>query len=101
MADEIGGLDDAINSLAAEIEMGDFDVVHFPQPQSFEEMILESLGQFIQAPGVALGTSQIEIMLRTLIGDQRYLSVVDTLNALSLLRDEKVLLVNPRALYFK
>lgn len=101
MADEIGGLDDAINSLAADIEMGDFDVVHFPQPPSFEQMILESMGRFIEAPGVSVGISQLEVMLRTLLGDQRYLSVVDTLNALSLLREEKVLLVNPRAIYIK
>jgi len=46
-----------------------------------------------------MGISQIEVMLRTLLGDQRYASVVDTLNALSLLRDEKVLLVSPRAIY--
>ncbi|PCI11248.1 hypothetical protein COB72_01530 [bacterium] len=101
MADEIGGLDDAINALAAEIEMGDFDVVHYPQPPSFEDMILNSFGQFLESPAKSIGTSQIEIMLRTLLGDQRYLAVVDTLNALSLLRDEKVLLVSPRAIYIK
>ncbi len=101
MADEIGGLDDAINALAAEIEMGDFDVVHFPQPPSFEDMILNSFGQFLQSPAKTIGASQIEVTLRTLLGDQRYGAVVDTLNALSLLRDEKVLLVSPRAIYIK
>ncbi len=101
MADEIGGLDDAINSLGAELEMGDFDVVHYPHAPSFEQMLMESFGQFITAPEMTIGTSQFEIMLRTLLGDQRYMSVVDTLNALSLLRDEKVLLVNPRAIYIK
>lgn len=101
MADEIGGLDDAINGLAGELEMGDFDVIHFPQPPSFEDMFLGSLGQFLQSPATTLGTSQLEVMLRSILGDQRYLAVVDTLNALSLLRDEKVLLVSPRAVYFK
>ncbi len=101
MADEVGGLDDAINALAGEMEMGDFDVIHYPQPPSFEDMILQSFGQFIQSPGASVGISQLEMMLRSLLGDQRYLSVVDTLNALSLLRDEKVLLVNPRAIYIK
>ncbi|MBL4699259.1 MAG: S49 family peptidase, partial [Phycisphaerales bacterium] len=101
MADEVGGLDDAINALAAEIEMGDFDVVHYPQPPSFEDMILNSFGQFLESPAKSIGASQIEVTLRTLLGDQRYLAVVDTLNGLSLLRDEKVLLVSPRAIYIK
>ncbi len=101
MADEVGGLDDAINALAAEIELGDFDVIHYPQPPSFEDMLLQSFGQLIESPATSIGTSQLEVMLRSVLGDQRYLSVVDTLNALSLLRDEKVLLVNPRAIYIK
>jgi protease IV len=101
MADEIGGLDDAVNALAAEIEMGDFDVIHFPQPPSFEDMILNSFGQFIESPAQSMGMAQVEGMLRSVLGDQRYLSVVDTLNALSLLRDEKILLVSPRTIYIK
>ncbi len=101
MADEVGGLDDAINALAAEIELGDFDVIHYPKPPSFEDMLLESFGQFIESPSTLIGTSQLEVMLRSVLGDRRYLSVVDTLNALLLLRDEKVLLVNPRAIYIK
>src|SRR5690606_38211114 len=87
MADELGGLDDAINALAAEIEIGDFDVVHYPQPPSFEEMLMESFGSFLQSPKISMGTIQLEMMLRSLLGDDRYTAIVDTLNGLSLLRD--------------
>lgn len=105
MADEIGGLDEAINGLAGEIEMGDFDVVHFPQPQSFEDMLTETFRQFMSSPqvsvGSAIGSAQIESLARSILGQDRYDAAVDTLNALSLLRDERVLLVNPRILFFK
>ena len=101
MADEVGGLDDAINSLAAEVEIGDFDVVHYPQAPSFEQMILDSVGRYLQAPQVSIVGTPFEAALRTMLGDQRYLAIVDTLNALSLLRDERVLLVNPTAIYIK
>lgn len=101
MADEIGGLDDAINSLAAEVELGDFDVVHYPQPPSFEDMFLNSFGQFLNSPIKAVQISQTEIMLRSVVGDDRYNSIVDTLNGLALLRDERVLLISPRAIYIK
>ncbi len=101
MADEIGGLDDAINELAAEREMGDFDVVHYPQPPSFEESIGNMLGGFLQAPGMSVGNAQLEMTLRSLLGDRRYESVVETLNGLALLRDESVLLISPKALIIR
>jgi protease-4 len=97
MADEIGGLDDAINELAVDLDMGDFDVVHYPQPPSFEDFIDNMLGGFITAPALTIGNTQIESTLRTLLGDRRYESIVDTLNGLMLLRDESVLLISPNA----
>ena len=36
-----------------------------------------------------------------MLGTARYNAVVDQLNAMMLLRDERVLLVNPRALIFR
>jgi hypothetical protein len=59
------------------------------------------LGGFIQAPGMQLGKSQLETTLRMLLGEHRYLSVVDELNGMMLLRDEPVLLMNPRALIIR
>lgn len=101
MADEIGGLDDAINGMAEEVDLADFDVAHFPAPMSFDKMIQEMLGGFIQAPGMVVGQSQIEMTLRALLGEQRYLSVVDELNGMMLMRDEPVLLIHPRALIIR
>ncbi|MFK7759360.1 MAG: S49 family peptidase [Phycisphaerales bacterium] len=101
MADEIGGLDDAINDMASEMDLVDFDVVHFPAPPSFESALQNMLGGFLEAPGAAIGQSQIEATLRVLLGEKRYLSVVDTLNGMMLMRDEPVLLMNPRALIIK
>lgn len=101
MADELGGIDDAINGLAAEVGLSDFDVVHFPQPPSFEEMLLEQFGQFLQSPGIAMNINPFESVLRTMLGEARYQSVVDTLNALMLLDQEKVLLINPRVIHIR
>lgn len=101
MADDLGGLDDAINTLAAEVELVDFDVVHYPQPPSFEEMLLEQFGQFLKSPAVSISINPFEPVLRGLLGEDRYESVVDTLNALTLLDKEKVLLVNPRVIYIR
>jgi len=101
MADEIGGIDDAINGIAAEVGISDFDVVHYPQPPSFEEMLMEQFGQFLRSPRVSIDINPFETMLRSLLGESRYEAIVDSLNAISLLQDEKVLLVNPRVIYIR
>ncbi|MEM7628190.1 MAG: S49 family peptidase [Planctomycetota bacterium] len=109
MADEIGGIDDAINGLAAELDLNRFDVLDYPAPPSFDEMLGNLLGSFIEAPGIATGAGggplasggsigEFAGALRGLLGEQRYSAVVDQLNAISLLRDERVLLVAPRAI---
>ncbi len=101
MADEIGGLDDAINALAAEVGVSDFDIVHYPQQPSLEEMLMQQFGQFLQSPGVSVSINPLESVLRAMLGESRYNAIVDSLNALALLQDEKVLLVNPRVIFIR
>jgi len=98
MADAIGGIDDAVNQLGAQVGISDFDVVHFPPPPSFEKVLENMLGGFMQAPGAQLAPGSAGGMLRGLIGEQRYRSVVDSLNGIMLLQREPVLLVNPRTI---
>jgi protease-4 len=101
MADEIGGLDDAINTLAAEVGVANFDVVHYPQPPSLEQMLMEQFGQFLRSPQVAVNLNPLEAVLRSMLGEARYDSIVDSLNALTLLQNERVLLVNPRVIHIR
>ncbi|MCC5822675.1 MAG: S49 family peptidase [Phycisphaerales bacterium] len=99
MADEVGGLDDAINTLAAEVGLVDFDPVHFPPPPTFEEMLERLFGGTVQAPVVSSSPfGPLGEMLTGLIGEERYRSVVDSLNGIMLLQREPVLLINPRTI---
>lgn len=103
MADEIGGIDDAVNALASALNLGGFDVVDFPAPPSFDEVIEDLLGGFISAPGIAAmpgqqGVGELGAAMRAVLGEQRFNAVVDQLNGMMLLRDERVLLVAPRAI---
>lgn len=101
MADEIGGLDDAVNELAYELDVADFDVVHFPAPPSFDQVIEEMLGGLVKSPSIEIGPASLGSALKGLVGEHRYNAAVDTLNGIMLLQNEPVLLVNPRTLYFK
>lgn len=99
MADEVGGLDDAINALAAEVGLVDFDPVHFPPPPTFEEMLERLFGGTVKAPVVSSSPfGPLGEMLTGLIGEERYRSVVDSLNGIMLLQREPVLLMNPRTI---
>ncbi|MEM7756121.1 MAG: S49 family peptidase, partial [Planctomycetota bacterium] len=49
MADELGGLMDAIGDLASELDMSDYDVMHYPGPQSFEDLLESTLGGFVRS----------------------------------------------------
>lgn len=95
MADAIGGLDDAVNELAIQLDIADFDVVHFPAPPSFEDVLENMLGGFVQAPGVELAPASLGGMLKGVLGEARYEAAVDALNGITLLQKEPVLLINP------
>lgn len=101
MADELGGLDDAVNELAFTLDVSDFDVVHYPAPPGFEDFLENMLGGMASAPKLEIGPGSVGAALRGIIGDARYDAAVDTLNGISLLQKEPVLLVNPRTIFFK
>jgi len=101
MADELGGLDDAVNELAFELDVADFDVVHFPAPPGFDDVIEQMLGGFLSGPKIDLGPASVGAALKGLIGERRYQAAVDTLNGITLLQKEPVLLINPRTIFIR
>ncbi len=95
MADKVGGLHDAIHDLASDVGLeGEFDVLHYPGPQSFEDLMENLTGIFgVQSPELAA--------LRELVGEASWTAIRDAMTALTQLRTEPVLLVSPRALIFR
>jgi len=102
MADELGGLEDAVSDLAAETGVRRYDVAHFPAPPSFEDMLEEAFGGFIRSREVAAdGTLPMATAVKAMIGDERFDAVRDALNAVVQLRTEPVLLTMPRAIIIR
>lgn len=100
MADRIGGIEDAIGALAAELSLkkGAYDVVDYPAPKSFEEMLK---GYFPGAAGAArapAGDSMAVGALRELVGPEAWRQLRSALGAAMLLRREPVILVAPSVL---
>jgi len=105
LADEIGGLDDAIRDLAARAGLaeGAYDVMHYPGPKSIQELIEESLGGFgLSAPGArgdrGGGLDLAVAAMRELVGPRAWPGLRDAMAALWTLRTEPVTLTAPRVL---
>jgi len=97
LADELGGLHDALYAMADEAGLpDDFDVLHYPGPQSFDDF-LENLtsvfGVEIESPAL--------VAIRELVGPAAWDRLRDAMTAMSQLRTEPVLLVSPRTLIFR
>ncbi len=112
MADKVGTLKDAIGDLSREIKLasGSFDIMDYPAPMSFQEMIENSLGSFgmgASAPAVSgsIASSVVSAtlgqMARQVMGDQAFLQARSTMDAALQMRKERVLLVTPSVLIFK
>ncbi len=97
MADAVGGLHDTILGLAAEVGLEDeYDVLHYPGPQSFDDLMSNFTSMFgVSAESVAVAA------LRELVGETAWPSVRDALNSVQQLRTEPVLLTAPRILIFR
>jgi protease-4 len=108
MADEIGGLTEAIAAMAANVklEKGSYDVLDYPPAPGLAEMLEQVMGTMasaprVQAPASGDGLTSAAVMLREIVGPQAWDTVRAHLSAMLEMRKEHVLLVSPRVLIFK
>lgn len=104
MADEIGGLTDAITAMAATLSLRDgaYEVMDFPAPRSIDEILSDLFGRFgVASPGVGSPSGAFAEFARQIVGDRAWEQLRGSMTALMQMRDEPVLLVNPRVLIFR
>lgn len=106
MADELGGMTDAIEDMAAQLALrdGQYDVMDFPRPRSLDEVLSDMFGQF--GLGASMGAdlasvSPVAAAAKELLGEQAWNQLRDSLGAFMQLRNEPVILVSPRVLMFR
>ncbi len=109
MVDQIGGFEVAITDMAKDLGLRDgrYDVMNYPGPKSFAEMLENMMGGFgITAPdtsGLAARNTfaGFTAAAEQLLGPASWATLRDAMNAMLMLRDENVLLVSPRVLLFR
>jgi protease-4 len=103
MADKIGGLDDCIEDLAAELKLtaGEYEILEYPGPKALMEVIGESLGGYVMAPSVTgkvaeeMGPQMVFGTVKELVGPRQWPQMRDQLSAFMQLRSEPVILTSP------
>ncbi|MBL0922792.1 MAG: S49 family peptidase, partial [Phycisphaerales bacterium] len=105
MADEVGGLSDAVSGLAAAVGLreGSFDVMDYPAPPTLQELLEDAFGRFgigASAPH-AVGLDALAGAAREVVGPSAWPALRDAASALMQLRKEPVILVSPRVLIFR
>lgn len=104
MADQLGGVEDAIALVAekAELENGKYAVMELPHPISMATY-LESM---FSGGGLSFGLSSPEHAAtlqaaKALVGDAAWKQITRSLHGITLLRDEQVLLLMPQPVIVK
>jgi protease IV len=99
MADRIGSLDEAVDDLASELGLAEYDVMNYPGPKGLNEVLEEMFGGMAGAPGgVELGAAAAA---RELLGPRAWRQVSNAGRALLNFRTEPVQAVMPRVILFE
>lgn len=105
LADEIGGESEALDALAAAVNLpDDYEVFEFPAPRPLSEVIEDAMQGFggASSPLPASGLSQGAIQsIRTLVGDDAWRQLAPSLQGLLQLRKDPVLLMSPQVVIIK
>jgi protease-4 len=111
LVDKIGTLRDALDHVAAQAKIKDYDIRVVPEPKNFIERLLEqATGQKDEKPGLdavaprlsaASGTSLVKLAMPYLkdMDPQRVRLVVRALERLQLMQQEGVILMMPEAMF--
>ena len=105
MADEVGGLDDCIASLAKSCGLESYGVLDYPAPKSLGEVLEDALSGMggVSAPSLFQQPvkTQLFAAVRELVGERAWGQIEPTLTALMQLRESPVVLTSPRVLIVK
>lgn len=116
MADEVGGLSEAIADLAQAQGLSDFNVLDYPAPKGLREMLQDMMGggslpsvhagiagtmggAMASAPGQGLAPALG--IFREVLGDRAFAQLEPSIHAMLQLRDQRVLLISPRAIIWR
>jgi len=100
MADKVGGLRDALDDLSKQLNLESYEVVDFPAPPSFSDMLDNAFGS-AAAPAGAGALAELRRISTGLVGERAWSQISRAIDGLLQLRREPVLLMHPGILIFE
>ena len=101
MADRIGGVEDAINDLAEELNLaqGSYDLIQYPPAPTLEELIEQAFGISASARMPVVG--ETAELIKAAIGESGWNAIRQAFTITKQLRSEPVLLTSPKVFWIK
>ncbi|MCA9273277.1 MAG: signal peptide peptidase SppA [Phycisphaerales bacterium] len=96
MADEIGSLNDTIESLADELGMSNYDVLDYPGPMSLDDLMEQFTGGMVSSP-----IKGIESVVQGIVGPQAWPAVRQRIDGAIMLQNQPVMLMDPNILIIR
>ena len=100
MADKVGGLHDALDDLSKQLNLETYEVVDYPEPPSFADMIENAFGS-AEAPGAPGVLSELRRIGTSVVGDRAWAQIAQAMDGVLQLRREPVILMHPGILIFQ
>jgi len=100
MADKVGGLRDALDDLSKQLNLASYEVVDFPAPPSFSDMLDNAFGSAAAPAGVG-ALAELRRISTGLVGERAWSQISQAIDGLLQLRREPVLLMHPGILIFE
>ncbi|GAB5495325.1 MAG: signal peptide peptidase SppA [Phycisphaerales bacterium] len=96
MADEVGTLTDTIEAMAEELDMERYDVLDYPGPMSFDDLLESFTGGMVASP-----VDGMEQILQRVVGPPGWPSVKQRIDAAVMLNGQPVMLIDPAVIVVK
>ncbi len=100
MADGIGSLSDTIAALADELDLSEYDVLDYPEPQSLEDLFEQMVPGGIASPSGAALPAALSQTLETMVGPA-WPELRERIDAAIMLRSSPINLLEHRVIHFR
>jgi len=100
MADKLGGMRDALDDLSKQLNLASYDVIDYPAPPSFADMLDNAFGS-VAAPAGFGAMAEIRRIGSGLVGEHAWKQISQAVEGLLQLQREPVVLMHPGVLIFQ
>lgn len=101
MADEVGSLTETIDSLANSLDLDRYDVLDYPGPMSFEDLMEQFTGGMVSSPFEGAASGALASMIERVVGSDAWPVIRQRIDGAVMMQDQPLMLMDPSILIFR